>query len=228
MIAEGGNRILSLMIEKNADKTELQKKIDIMSRGISTIRTVSETVHEMDVQNLASSEIIQKRESLLKLIQLINIEYMDRLERKNIRVKITKHDTEDLYYVKTDPRILKNQIIANIFSNAIKFSNSNTDIEIRLFRLDDKICLSILNFGARIDESIVENILNTQITDNPRTGTVGEKGHGYGLYIMKNFADQLDIGIKVETSDGSKQSTRFDLLIDSGTSPSAFYYLCYK
>ena len=142
---------------------------------------------------------------------------MDRLERKNIRVKITKHDVEDLYYVKTDPRILKNQIIANIFSNAIKFSNSHTNIEIGLSRLDDKICLSILNFGACIDKVIVENIFDTQITDNPKAGTVGEKGHGYGLYIMKNFADQLGIEIKIETSDGPKQSTRFDLLIDSGT-----------
>jgi len=106
-------------------------------------------------------------------------------------------------YVMADSRRLM-QVMANLMSNAAKFSKSGGEVEVRLFREQDGLCISVTDKGYGIALDDQQRVFDrfTQV-DSSDTRTKG--GTGLGLSISKSIVEKLggSIGLTSEVGKGT-------------------------
>jgi len=91
------------------------------------------------------------------------------------------------------------RIIDNTLSNAIKFSNKNSKIDLSLTQKDDAIILKIKDYG--------QGILNPQkILQKYYRENENRHGFGIGMSIVKSIIDESDISLEIKSklSHGSE------------------------
>jgi len=86
------------------------------------------------------------------------------------------------------------RIVDNNLSNAIKFANKGTDIEVRLHETDDKIELSFLSYSPKILDT--KGVFKAFKRENDVKG-----GFGLGLEIVYSICIQEDIDITLTSDD---------------------------
>jgi signal transduction histidine kinase len=89
-------------------------------------------------------------------------------------------------------------IIGNLINNAIKFSNSLSEIIISVKDNRDHYILSVKDHGIGIEESQLRSIFLLGEAQTGR-GTMGESGTGLGLVLVKDLIDILKWKIEVKS-----------------------------
>lgn len=103
------------------------------------------------------------------------------------------------------------QAVANLVSNAIKFTKNDGRIVTSAISSENGISLSISDNGVGMPESITPEKLFRDSIASTRRGTEGEKGTGIGLSICKKILDAHHFGF---TFTGNPQGgTRFIITI---------------
>ncbi len=80
------------------------------------------------------------------------------------------------------------QILTNLISNSIKFSNSGGSITVYLERTDKGLIICISDQGVGISEESLPFVFDV-FTSSKRPGTEGEKSTGLGLSISKRLIE---------------------------------------
>jgi signal transduction histidine kinase len=140
--------------------------------------------------------------------------FREKLDAKSLQIKIEAENCQ----VSADPFFLRHQVMGNLISNAIKFSNVGSSIEIRVKNLGDRICVSVSDHGEGIPPEILPHLflLNHKTS---RSGTQGEKGTGFGMPIMKTAVEAMQGEIQVESkfreSNPDSHGTEFKIWLKS-------------
>jgi PAS domain S-box-containing protein len=94
------------------------------------------------------------------------------------------------------------QILTNLISNAIKFSNAGQTVTIETQKINNKIRFSIIDTGAGIDHSNIDKLF--RMFEQVHS-TSGKGGTGIGLAVCKSLVEQHGgkIGINSEIGKGS-------------------------
>jgi signal transduction histidine kinase len=108
-----------------------------------------------------------------------------------------------------DPDLVR-IIIANLVSNALKFSY--VDSEIKILASDDrlefdtapKVCIRVVDNGVGISPEAISNLFRIDV-HHSSVGTRNERGTGLGLILCKEFAEKCggDIYVESEVGKGS-------------------------
>ncbi|HPG38984.1 MAG TPA: ATP-binding protein [bacterium] len=95
------------------------------------------------------------------------------------------------------------QIILNLFSNAIKYSPDSTQIELQLIRENDHAIFRIKDQGFGIAEKDLQNIFNKfyRVTDNEQVRNIN--GSGLGLALVKQLVEIHNGRIEVNSTLGA-------------------------
>lgn len=120
--------------------------------------------------------------------------------QKDIELKL-KLDNDCIIYA--DSRRCK-QIMLNLLTNAIKFSNINTSVEIKSKIKEDYIKIYVTDTGIGIPEEDLENIFTEFFqSKNAKDGLFG--GTGIGLSLSKRLVKLQggSIGVKSKLKNGS-------------------------
>lgn len=126
-------------------------------------------------------------------------------ETKHIRLNCNL-GTENLK-VHADTDML-NTVIRNFLSNAIKFSNENSTIDITVARSGDFARISVRDHGVGISEDRLASLFSSGKTTY---GTKNEEGSGLGLQLCKDFAVKNGGDVEVESVHG--EGSTFSVLI---------------
>lgn len=97
------------------------------------------------------------------------------------------------------------QVLNNLISNAIKFTENGKIIITTENKAKNKIAITVRDTGIGISQDEMKNLFN-QYNLSHKKGTRGETGNGLGLVICKKFIELHDGKIKV-TSKPGKGST---------------------
>jgi signal transduction histidine kinase len=102
-------------------------------------------------------------------------------------------------------------VIRNLVSNAIKFSNKKSSIEIALdYKRKNSFTFSVSDEGIGMDKDKVESLF--KITGNASTkGTAGEKGTGLGLLLCADFIEKHKGRIWVISEEGQGSTFYFSI-----------------
>ncbi|CAN2044858.1 histidine kinase [Candidatus Magnetomoraceae bacterium gMMP-13] len=123
----------------------------------------------------------------------------DKFTEKNITCEIFINDDESLN-VYAENTSLVNSIINNLLTNAIKFSFPDSKIIIRVEKENDKVLLSIKDFGIGMPQGLLNDIFDLNKATS-RPGTNGEMGTGFGMPLIKKFIDAYSGKIEIKSFD---------------------------
>jgi K+-sensing histidine kinase KdpD len=94
---------------------------------------------------------------------------------------------EDVGRVYADPGRI-GQVLGNLLSNAIKYGDHESDIDIRLARVDSTVVISVTNRGKGIEPGELSKLFHRFVRTREDRQS-GVMGLGLGLYIAKGLVD---------------------------------------
>lgn len=127
-----------------------------------------------------------------------NIDLLATLASKK-KISISFQRVKDLM-IYADEDML-NTIIRNLLSNAIKFTNENGLIALKIAAEQDKTIISVSDTGVGMDSQKLKKLFKLD-QDNSTHGTKNEKGTGLGLILCKDFVENHNGKIKVDSTIG--------------------------
>lgn len=94
-------------------------------------------------------------------------------------------------------------VVRNLVSNAIKFSNKGSTVEIYTIKDEEYLKLVVQDFGLGMNEIQLETILNEQVSLlESSAGTEKEKGTGLGLNLCKEFLNLMGGKLNIKSKKG--------------------------
>jgi len=96
------------------------------------------------------------------------------------------------------------QVLNNLIGNAIKYSNSNTTITVKVSIENEHIVTQIIDNGQGIPETEINDIFRPFKRSSVRP-TNGESSHGLGLAIVKKIIEghNGEVGVSSVVGKGS-------------------------
>lgn len=126
-------------------------------------------------------------------------------EMKKVKLKFLPNN--DRFMIHADNDMIKT-VIRNFISNAIKFSNEGSSIEVFITRQDNFAKVSIRDHGIGIAPDRIDGLFHKGETTY---GTGGEEGSGLGLQLCADFARKNGGDVMVESTLG--EGSTFSCLI---------------
>ena len=157
----------------------------------------------LDLNAIESGKIkinLQQYNIKLNILEIIK-SYKVKAEQKKITLNFENNSDSEVY---TDLFALM-QILENLISNAIKFTESDKNVYLKLFDKDDKLLISIRDEGLGMNENDMKNLFKkfSKLSARP---TGGEHSTGLGLSIVKKYIDEVGgtIEVKSKVNEGSE------------------------
>ncbi len=91
--------------------------------------------------------------------------------------------------------------LRNLISNAIKFSNPDSNVVVKVSMGEDIVDLSVEDHGVGIPADKLESIYSPEAPFR-RPGTSGEPSHGMGLAVSKDLVTAIGGSISVQSTEG--------------------------
>ncbi|MEN4045306.1 HAMP domain-containing sensor histidine kinase [Sulfurimonas sp. NWX367] len=160
-----------------------------MQRMKAAAKVLSNIYNDMDY--LIKYERLHHEKKDIDLAEFLKerIEYFNEVAKmKNIQINASIQECGMVYM--NDKELQR--LIDNNISNAIKYSYENSNIDITLFRKNEKCHLSFKDYGVGIEK--VEKIFSRYYREDSSKG-----GFGIGLNIVKAIIDKENIELEIES-----------------------------
>lgn len=189
--------VLDLMHSKGLTREEFEGVSHILKRNVDGLFETMDNILSWSKSQMEGFNVQSSPTNLGKVIRPC----MDLLQHQAVSKEININlniDHEEKALVDKD---LLQIVVRNLVSNAIKFSNKGSKIEIYTVVEDEFLKLVVQDFGLGMSEIQRETILNEQVSLlESSAGTEKEKGTGLGLNLCKEFLNlmrgKLDITSK--------------------------------
>ena len=169
------------------------KLIDILSHDVQRIERLI-----TDYSQILKDEVALSKEKIKKLdvepIIKSVVDDFNNIYRLKRGIKISyQNDAKKNYYINGIENRIE-QITANLLDNAISFSKDNSDVIVKVSKLDDnKVAINILDQGQGFKEKDMNKIFKRFYSNRP--DKFGQHS-GLGLNIVKNLVDLHNATIK--------------------------------
>jgi PAS domain S-box-containing protein len=169
------------------DDSLLEKHKKFISNINTSAKIQLEYINDLlDIIKMESGEVSLTK-SKIKASTLINLS-CDAIAilalQKNINIDIKIEDNITLQV--DTPKIV--QVLNNLISNAVKFTQKGGMITIKSYLKDEKVYFHIIDTGMGLEESKLKLLFKTYKQIYTK-GTEGEKGTGLGLSICKKMVE---------------------------------------
>lgn len=198
---------------RNKVSGEEQEYMEIIMRNARRLQRLTQNI--LDVTKIESHSLNLDRElfDLNEMISKLVVEYTSRIQRTESRegkvkdVKLIHLSNKEIIEVNADRERL-NQVISNLLSNALKFTNEGTISISEQKRTENKdglqeeeVIIMVNDTGSGIDKEIMAKLFS-------KFTTKSQQGTGLGLYISKSIVEAHNGKIWAENnSDGKKGAT---------------------
>ncbi|WP_425043825.1 sensor histidine kinase [Primorskyibacter sp. S87] len=183
---------------------QMQSLVQLAGRNSSRLSELIDDV--LDLQKIESGEMTYR-------IEVLNVQTLideavscsgGYAETHGVSVTNCIEDEDPLFIEGDEARLM--QVMSNIISNGIKFSNEGGIVEVGCQRAGDKVRITIRDHGVGIPEGARDKVFDrfTQLDSSDRR-QVG--GTGLGMSISKEIVEHLNGTIDYESELG--QGTKF-------------------
>lgn len=180
--------------EKTPRALKVEKRISNATHGIMEIlshvkemQALEYSQEDLELQDIDPKPIITELVSSLE----------EQLEKKKINM-VVDDQLDDGVLLKADQSSLKNQVLRNFLSNALKFSFEASEVIVSLKEINGRVLISIKDSGKGMGEDLASKLFSFESKTSTR-GTAGERGTGLGMPIAKKYLDIYGAEIKIDT-----------------------------
>jgi len=152
----------------------------------------------LDVERLSDGQMELKREPFTakELVENCVARVRPLGERKNIRIT-----TGELAGALEGDRELMEYAVYNLMTNAVKYSNSDTEVTVRCVTEADRVRISVQDQGIGMDAKELRQIFQ-KFYRTKRAEASGEKGTGIGLSIVEQIVQHHGGKMEVTSQPG--------------------------
>lgn len=196
--------VTSGKIETLSEKTK--SLLDIANNNCLRLINLINDILDIEKIEAGKMDFEIKTFELMPLIEQsiqANTQYAQKF---GVELKLT--DSLEKVFVQVDSNRLI-QVLTNLLSNAIKFSNPNSFVNISITNLDNKIRISVTNYGSEIPKEFKNRIFQ-KFAQADSSDARQKGGTGLGLSISKAIIEKMGGHINF-VSENNETSFYFDL-----------------
>jgi len=197
--------VLTLMKEGLLSKEEIQQITVEVEKSIESVLTM---LNNLLMWSLQQSGDIKMQPDELKLNDIIDENFIllgPQASQKGVEL-INQVPGETKIYADLQMILL---VVRNLLSNAIKFTDSGGKVSVLAHSTDDKTIFKIADTGTGIEKDNLSKLFTDELYTTQ--GTAKEKGTGLGLKLCKDFIEDNNGIIEVESEEG--QGTTFTITL---------------
>ena len=191
------NGYINLLKRNEMSKEERDEYIDKLYNSSINLSNLISNI--LKLNKLENSEIELNDVNLSNVLENVIISYDELINDKKINLDI---DMDDRLIKYTNESFIQ-LIFSNLISNAIKFSNYEGIVEIKLKNKNDYIEFMVKDNGIGMSKDTIIHIFNRFYQGDTSHKT---EGNGLGLSMVKKAIDRLGYKISIE-SEEEKGST---------------------
>ena len=201
--------LVSIALQDELPKDVLNKNFDAIGNGVKNTITMLDDLLAWAASSSKKGELMLFLEPvyLRELIASRMAGYVEMAKEKHI--SIVNEIAKDVV-VQADQNVLK-VILRNLVSNAVKFSNPNSTIQLSAWENEKSVYIAVIDEGIGIPEEMKSSIFEMDAKNN-RTGTANEKSSGIGLGLVKDLIDYNE-GTIIVKDNPSGQGTIFEIAL---------------
>ncbi len=186
----------------------IDRQVRRMSRLIDELLDVSSTESGRLEFEMVPFDLAEATEEVVGEVAAGAPKYALRLDR----------EAHELWVLGDRGRI--QQVVTNLLTNAIKYSEEQKEVDVRVRREGDRAVVAVTDRGIGIPEGEREKVFALYFrASNAPASNYG--GLGLGLYISKTIVERHGGEISVEPEDGKGSTFHFSLPVLSGDRPVA-------
>lgn len=198
----------SQFISSNPNLTEQEKKLNGLSQqAVERMKQMISKVLDTNAIEQGSNELKLQPTDLSPLVGQLLDQHRGWAEEKQIELRLIKES--EPRSIMTDPFYLM-QVLDNLISNAIKFSEKGSRVLVLMSTIQDHVKLAISDEGPGIATEELPRLFE-KYSKLSAVPTAGEPSIGLGLAIVKSYVDFL--GAKIEVHSKLGEGTTFSVLI---------------
>ncbi len=205
--------LTDLLAKSKSQLNDEEKKIFTqIGESADRIDKMISKILNNEAMNGSPIPILEEEIDANKVLEDVKYRYQDKANAKKIALVLHKTSGESI--LKSDHLLLL-QIMENLVSNAIKFSNQETRIDIGAKEMDGNIVFTIKDQGPGFtEEDKIMMFTRYQTLSAKPTGD--ESSTGLGLSIVKKYTKDLKgkIWLETEPGNGSTFFVQFPTLIN--------------
>lgn len=208
------------ILHKQPFKEEQKPYLDILNYCSQQMFNLVNDILDFDKIESGKVELRPGNYNLKNLLLQCPLPFNEKVEEKNIQLLVETDERLEDVWVKTDDiRLI--QVINNLISNAIKFTDSGS-VKLKTTIIDESensitVLIAVLDTGIGIDKENFEKIFHSfwQVyTDNAKK----HRGTGLGLSIANNLLQLMNSTLKVESEPGKGSKFSFELKLPKADS----------
>ncbi len=184
------NHIEIIRKKKKFDESHLEIIMESTQRLRNMIANVNRLFAFSDGKAKLRKERVDLRDCIQEALNILDIFIVDK------KISIKQEYGTDCPIVTVDKEIFINQVLVNILSNAVKFSDPGGQVLISIVRTNRTVILDIVDEGVGVPPGLIPKLFLAE-TPTTREGTMGEKGTGFGLPIVKEIIYRHDACIAI-------------------------------
>lgn len=188
------------------DKERLKSYFDEISDCGARLMSLLNDLLDLSKLEAGKATYNMRNSNLIDVLDTVQSEMQAFAEEKQLKIEISKPN--DQIIAEFDPEKIL-QVLRNIISNAIKFSNEGSTINISVNTNEAKIRCSVSNQGVGIPKDECKAVFDT-FTQSSVTRT-GAGGTGLGLAICREIVHHHGGEIWVESELGALTTFVFEL-----------------
>ena len=209
---------LLLSRHERLSKDKLVSFLNKANTASNQINNILSHAREMDAISAGKSELKLASVNVKNALETMNTTFNQKLDEKKVTLRIAGDISPSLEVLAEETTLCHN-VLANIVSNSIKFSNEGAEIEIVVEDSDEEVLIRISDHGIGIPTSLKDKLFDP-FAKTTRKGTSGEAGTGFGMPIVKTYMDHYHGSIEVESvtadEDPDHSGTSFSLHFKKG------------
>ena len=205
---------IQLSLETLLDGAVNDEKVnkDFLKRALNQTTRLTELVDDLiEISRLeAGTKISRRYFEINRFVFNIVNELLDLSQKNKVNILVDSEVNEKTQVFGDEERL--KQVIVNLIDNAIKYTNEDGKIIIKIVKVDKEINISISDNGVGIPKEDLPRIFERFYrVDKTRSRDMG--GSGLGLSIVKHILELHNSPIKVESEEG--KGTRFEFNLPS-------------
>ncbi len=183
----------SEILHDTTDLDQRIKLIDILSHDVQRIERLITDYSQMLKDEVALSKEKIKKLDVEPIVKSV-VDDFNNIYKLKRGIKISyENDGKNKYFINGIENRIE-QIVANLLENAISFSKDNSDVKVRISKLNDnKVIVNVLDEGQGFREKDTNKIFKRFYSNRP--DKFGQHS-GLGLNIVKNLVDLHNASIK--------------------------------
>lgn len=180
------------------DTTRTKEYLDISQQELQRLSLLVDKVLKLSMFEKKEIELQKQNFDLGQLAEEVLASLRLQVEKHRARISIIKEGNLSFW----GDRLHWQSVIFNLLDNALKYSQRQPEIAIRLKGTEEQLRLDVADNGIGIPEAYQQKVFE-KFFRVPAGDTHNAKGHGLGLSYVAQVVRQHGGDIKVESQEGS-------------------------